>query len=62
MVFVRGGKKVKGNESFFKVTPLILAIEGQNDESYKGVWTFKKIPNLGRGSGEVEMVSYILPV
>ena len=32
---LRGGQKAKDNESFFKVTPLIWAIEDQNNESYR---------------------------
>ena len=71
MVFMRGGQKAQYNRSFFKVTPLIWAIEDQNNKSYRGGWTlkkeekfplFKKIPNLegGRGlSGEVGMVSQL---
>ena len=35
MVFVRGEGQ-KDNESFFKVTPLIWAIEDQYKKSYKG--------------------------
>ena len=51
MVFVRGGQKAQDNESFFKVTPLIWAIEGQNNKSIKGGLTFKKklIPTEGAG-------------
>ena len=52
MVFVRGGQKEQDNESFFKVTPLIWAIEDQNNESYRG----------RGGSGEIGMVSQLLPV
>ena len=37
MVFVRGGQKAQDNEAFFKVTPLIEAIEDQNNKSYRGV-------------------------
>ena len=33
---LRGGQKAQDNESFFKVTPLIWAIEDQNNESYRG--------------------------
>ena len=43
MVFVMGGcQKAQDNKSFFNVTPLIWAIEDQNNESYRGGWTFKK--------------------
>ena len=50
MVSVRGwGQKAQDNESFFKVTLLILAIEGQNNESYRGGWTFKKKNSQPRG-------------
>ena len=37
VVFVRGGQKEQDNEAFFKVTPLIEAIEDQNNESYRVV-------------------------
>ena len=57
----------------FKGTTLIWGIEGKNSESYRGSWIFKKeekVPLLenfptegGRGvSGEVGMVSLLLPV
>ena len=36
VVFVRWGSKAQDNKSFLKVTPLIWAIEGQNNESYRG--------------------------
>ena len=41
LLFV-SGQEAQDKESFFKVTPLIRAIEGQNNESYSGGWTFKK--------------------
>ena len=40
MVIVRGGQKAQDNNSFLKATPLVWAIEGQNNESYRGFWTF----------------------
>ena len=41
--FCEGGvKKTQDNESFSKVTPLIWAIEGQNNESYRGGLDLKK--------------------
>ena len=42
MVFVREVKKHKITSHFFKVTHLIWAIEGQNNESYRGVGPSKK--------------------
>ena len=39
---MRGGQKAQDNEPFLKFTPLIWAIEGQNNESYRVGWTFKK--------------------
>ena len=65
---MREGQKAQDKESFFKVTPLIWAIEGQNNESYRGGWTFKnrrkfplfeKFPTKG---GEVGMVFHFLQV
>ena len=32
-----GVNKAQDNESYLKVTPLIMAIEGQNNESYREV-------------------------
>ena len=40
--FLWGRKKAQDNESFLKVTPLIWAIEGQNNESYRRGLTIKK--------------------
>ena len=74
MVFVRGGQTAQDNKSFFKVTPLIWAIEDQNNESYRGGLDLQKKkknshflknsqPRGGEGgSGEVGMVSKLLPV
>ena len=75
MVFVRGGQKAQDTESFLKVTPLIWAIEGQNNELYRGVGPsfffiklplFEKLPTKGVGrsgwSGEVGMVFQLLPI
>ena len=62
--FFKFSQKAQNNESFLKVTPLILAIEGQNNESYWGVGPSKKeekFPTEG-GSGKVGMVSQVLPV
>ena len=36
-----GSQKAQDDELFFKL-PLIWAIEDQNNESYRGGWTFKK--------------------
>ena len=36
MVFVSVGQKAQDKKSFFKVTPLIWAIEDQNNKSYRG--------------------------
>ena len=52
MVFVSGGQTAQDNESFFNVTLLNWAIEGQNNESYrkKEKYTlFEKFPTKGGG-------------
>jgi len=52
MVFVRRGGVKKHKKSFFKFTPLIWAIEGQNNKSYRGDLDLQK----------KKTISYILPV
>ena len=58
MVFLVGGQKAQDTESFFKVTPLIWAIEGQKYSHFLK----NSQPREGEVSGEVGMVSQLVPV
>jgi len=74
--FCDGGVQItQDNESFFKVTPFVWSIEGQNNNSYRAggfdlkkrekFTLFEKFPSERGGeggSGEVGMDSQLFPV